>query len=447
MRSILALAACLLPMLVASAAPPKGSPAYDARVRSGRAPAYFDRANLGRDPVLSATAALLMDAGTGKVLWARNADARRFPASTTKILTGLLFAESSTPAEQVKCTNSRIANIGESTLNVKVGETFSADDLLKGLLLRSANDGAVVIAEHVSGSTAEFARRMNDRAQRIGAVHSHFTNPHGLHDPGHWTTARDLALIAREALRNPRFGAIVKHPVATIERSLSKDRRLVAKAKRLFYDKVPGADGVKTGYTRPAGHCFVGSATRDGRRLIAVVLGAKRSACSETIPLIEWGFRRFPAHRIAGQGDPVGSIAVDGGDRERVRVRLGASIAYSWDRFDAMPEAKPVLIPFKRSAPVRVGDVVGRYAVRIGAENTVEVPLIATDSVGVRQGAHRAAMLPAWMLGGGIGLGLLVRWRHGRRRRRGAFAQGSRSRGSRFAARRGSHDRRGTRRG
>ncbi len=427
----------------ALAAPPRGSAAYDARVRAGKAPAYFDRTNLGREPVLSASSALLMDASSGQVLWARNADARRFPASTTKILTGLLFAEASRPEDRVTCRNPRIGDIGESSLNVKPGESFSADDLLKGMLLRSANDGAVVIAEHVAGSSTAFADLMNARAKRIGATRSHFTNPHGLHDPAHFTTARDLALIAREALKNTRFKAIVRNPVATIRRTASTDRRLVAKAKHLFYDKVPGADGVKTGYTRPAGNCFVGSATRGGRRLIAVVLGAKRSACTETIPLIEWGFRRFRGRTLAREGEVVGNVEVIDGLEPRVSARTAAPVSISWDRLERMPEIRAAIHPGRPKAPIHVGDPVGIYEVVIGDKVAASVPLLATTDLRATPPHRNGYALPASVLGGGIGLGLLVRWRHGRRRYRGAFAQSARRRRRRVPTDRGGVDRGG----
>ncbi|MFM7186712.1 MAG: D-alanyl-D-alanine carboxypeptidase family protein, partial [Armatimonadota bacterium] len=161
----------------------------------------------------------VFDANTGQLLWQVNGNKRCYPASTTKILTGLLFAEATPADELVFCKNKQISSVGESSLNIKYNEAFVAEDLLRGFLLKSANDAGVVIAEHVDGSTAKFAARMNDRAKQAGAINSHFVNPHGLHNPEHYTTAIDLGRIAMEALRNPRFAEMVEKPSAVIQSS------------------------------------------------------------------------------------------------------------------------------------------------------------------------------------------------------------------------------------
>jgi len=412
------------------------------RVLSGRSPAFYDPKNLGREPVLSASSALLMDDATGEVLWSRNPDTKRYPASTTKILTGLLLAELVPADATVVCNDPLIGDVGESSLNIKPGESFPADDLLKGFLLRSANDAGVVIAQHIDGSVATFAKRMNDRARDLGATRSHFVNPHGLHDPQHFSTARDLAILARAALRNPRFAEAVRDPATTIRRSISDDRRVVAKSKRLFYDKVPGADGVKTGYTRPAGHCFVGSATRGGRRLIAVILGAKSSACQETIPLIEWGFRRFPSKKLLSAGERVGSIPVSGGKSADVGVETAAILRLPYDSRLPLPQVRTRIVSKPVRAPVRKGDTVGELVVSTEGKVRVRVPLVASGTVAASPLA-KASRHGAWMgIGGGICAGLLIRWRHGRRQRRRAFAKGSRHRWSGVTTDRRGDDRR-----
>lgn len=428
----------------ASAGPPRKAPVRNpALVKAGRAPAYYDPAHLEREPVLSASAALVMDYDTGEVLWARNPDARRYPASTTKILTALLFVENVPPDEIVACNDAAIGKVGESSLHIKPGERFPAEDLLKGFLLRSANDGGVVIAQRVAGSVPRFAQRMNARAAELGATHSHFVNPHGLHDPAHVTTARDLAILARAAMANERFAAAVRTPSATIRRSISGDRRVVAKSKRLFYDKVPGADGIKTGYTRPAGHCFVGSATRDGRRLIAVILGAKSSACQETIPLLEWGFRRFPSRVAASAGQPVGAVAIRGGATPTVAGRLSAPLRVVSDRIRGEGEVALAVEPQGARAPIRPGDTIARYVARRDSRVVAAVDVVAAGAVEAK--SVSATVGGPWAMGllfGGAGCGLLIRWRHGRRRSASAAAQGARRRRSRVAADSRSVDRR-----
>ena len=213
-------------------------------MKAGKLPGYYTKADLSKPPVLSAPSALLMEYDTGEVLYASGADIKRYPASTTKILTGLLFAENTKPDDIVTCNDPSVVNIEPSSLRIKPGERFRAEQLLYGFLLRSANDGAVVIAEHVAGSVASFSTKMNARAAELGAVNSHFVNPHGLHNPEHYTTARDLALIARAALQNPRFTDAVGTPKRTISRSISAFAFCIAAVSLLLEARVLGAGTV-----------------------------------------------------------------------------------------------------------------------------------------------------------------------------------------------------------
>jgi D-alanyl-D-alanine carboxypeptidase (penicillin-binding protein 5/6) len=415
----LALAAALLLTTGVAAKPPvrdkkapiaPQSPA--ALVRIGKRPAFFDPSDLSKPPVISATAAVLMDYDTGEILWSVNPDARRYPASTTKILTALLLIENTAPDETVTCNDANITQVGESTLHVKPGEAFPAQDLVCGFLLRSGNDAGVLIAEHVGGSVRSFAERMNARAQALGASRSHFVNPHGLHDPQHYTTAHDLAMIARAAMQNPRFEAAVREPRRVIERSINKtDRVITAKSKKLFYDRFPGADGIKTGYTRPAGHCFVGSATRDGRRLIAVALDAKVSACADVIPILSWGFRRFPTQELAPAGAVEGRGRIDGGTRSDVALTTSAPLRAARDVLGSAATARieSVLV----TAPVAPGQEIGRLVAERDGREVASVPLLAAEAVPVAP-LRRAGSFPLLgVLGiGTVGL-LLVRYGHG----------------------------------
>lgn len=353
-------------------------------VLRGKRPAFFDPNDLNKSPVLSAPSALLMDADTGQVLWEKNADVRRAPASTTKILTGLLLIEHSQPGDIVTVMDPKIRLIEPSSLHLKPWEKLSSEDLLYGLMLRSANDGAVVIAQHVAGSVPRFADLMNQRARELGATNSNFVTPNGLPAQNHYSTARDLALIARAALTNPRFADAVGTPRRTIQRSKNgADVVVVTKAKK-FFAAFPGADGVKTGYTRAAGHCFVGSATRDGRRLLSVVLGSRVSAIGDTVPLLSWGFQRFPAAIVARKGDVVGPVRVAGGREGEVPATAARDLRVSTDRLAPVPpqvSSEIVADDPPAVAPIAPGQEVGRLVAKVNGAEVAGVPLLAAQTV------------------------------------------------------------------
>lgn len=255
------------------------------------------------DPAaVSSVAAILIDEASGQVLFEKRADQKMYPASTTKILTSLLLIEHCRLEEKVTAP-ADIEKVGEATLHLKPGEKLGLDHLLVGILLRSGNDAAATGAIHASGSIEAFAKLMNDRAAQIGCKNSHFMNPHGLHDKEHYTTARDLALIAREAMRYPEFREIVRGRKAVIERQPGQTDTLIVSRNKYLGDD-PTADGIKTGFTKPAGMCFVGSATRNGYRLISVVMKSDDWR-SDTKDLIDWGFKTFSPARLVEAGKPL----------------------------------------------------------------------------------------------------------------------------------------------
>ncbi|MCW5943023.1 MAG: D-alanyl-D-alanine carboxypeptidase [Fimbriimonadaceae bacterium] len=255
-------------------------------------------------PTVTAQSAIAIDAESGRVLWEKDADTIRYPASTTKILTALLVLER-LPLDEVLTAPKEVEGVGGSSLYMLPGERLTVRDALYAILLRSANDVCVTVACRISGSVDKFAELMNERAKSIGCEHTHFHNPHGLNDAEHTTTARDLALIAREAMKHPLFAKIVRTPKFEISRpTVPQDQVLVSKNKWIRDD--PTADGIKTGYTEPAGKCFVGSATREGFRVITVVLKSENWEV-DTANLMAWTYARHERRALVQAGDPLGS--------------------------------------------------------------------------------------------------------------------------------------------
>ena len=390
-------------------------------VSAGRLPPFYNPDNLAMLPVLSAPSAIIVDAETGQVLFEKNADKRRPIASTTKIMTALLFIEHTRPEDIVTCNDANITKIEESSLHIKPGEKFTAENLLYGFLLRSGNDAGVVIAQHVGGSVAGFADLMNARAAEIGCTDSHFVNPHGLTVPEHYSSARDLSRIARVAMHNSRFAEAVRLPVRTIERSINKgDVHIVSRMKRRFHEKFPGADGIKTGNTQAAGYCFVGSATRDDHRLISVVLGARGgSSIDDTCVLQGWAFRRFAITVLAKKGEPVGQVLVKNGAIQNVVAVAPDDIKALADSLsrDATPLTMQFVPETTLVAPVAKDAVVGQVRVMQGETMLTETKAIAKNEVGIAPlqaavggisgGAWQA---PAFATLGGLSLSLIL-WR------------------------------------
>jgi D-alanyl-D-alanine carboxypeptidase (penicillin-binding protein 5/6) len=275
-------------------------------------------------PQVQARAAILMDAETRQVLYAKNAHKPLPPASITKVMTAILVLERCDLDAVVKASE-RAVNTKASSMHLRVGEEVKVRDLLYALMLRSANDAAVALAEHAAGSVEAFAQLMNEKAKSLGAKHTHFVNPHGLHDPRHLSTAYDLALITRYAMQNETFRAIVNAPYYIVSRSMNQDDLwMVNKAK--FLQEYPYAEGVKTGYTNQAGYCFAGSAYRDGRRLITVVLNSPQRV-ADTIALMEHGFNDWERMELPA-GMAVGEAQVENGVEERTPLRLAQTLRW-----------------------------------------------------------------------------------------------------------------------
>jgi D-alanyl-D-alanine carboxypeptidase (penicillin-binding protein 5/6) len=249
------------------------------------------------DADLTARAAVLMDASTGKILYQKDPDLRLPPASTTKVVTAILALESGRKLTESITVSKAATRVPASKLYLRAGQTITIEHLLYGILLSSANDASMVLAEGLAGSVERYTELMTKKAHDLGAVNSHFINPHGLTAPDHFSTARDLALIFRYAMKNPIFREIVQTKISSVtSNGIVKKRRVarrisVRNHNRLLWN-FDGAIGGKTGYTHAAQKCFVGAVTRNGVTLIVSILGA-RDQWGDTKKLLEYGFDNY----------------------------------------------------------------------------------------------------------------------------------------------------------
>jgi len=239
-------------------------------------------------PSISARAAFLMDATTGEVLYEKNPDLPLPPASTTKVMTAIIALENSNLDAMVRATH-EASRVQPCKIEVRPGEKWCMGDLLRCILLNSANDASVVVAEGTAGSVKNFTHLMNLKAKEIGALNSHFANPHGLDQKDHYSTARDLVLIFKYAMTNPIFRELVQIESMTIR---GPNQRLIyLRNHNKLLGRFEGMLGGKTGYTRRAGKCFVGEARRNGKVLLVSVLGSQNHFRDVTI-LLNYGFNQ-----------------------------------------------------------------------------------------------------------------------------------------------------------
>jgi D-alanyl-D-alanine carboxypeptidase len=310
-------------------------------------------------PQISAASAVLAELSSGQVLYAKDPRARRSIASLTKIMTALLTLERADPGEIVTVRPDAVLSDrgGIAALGLEAGERISVADLLDALMLQSANDAAIALADHVGGSEARFVRIMNRRAARLGMERTHFRSPNGLDDRGS-STAQDLVTLTRAAYRTQGFAPVVAQLHASVPAPDGSSRELQNRNAMLWL--YPGAIGVKTGYTSTAGYCVVAVAERDGRTLVAVVLGAPGDAFSDAAALLDHGFAAFEEHTFVEAGEPSGVVSLIGG---AVPVETGARLVALveitaledvHERIEVDPEAAYPPSPGARVATLRI---------------------------------------------------------------------------------------------
>ena len=330
---------------------------------------------------VDAESAILIDVSSGRILYEKNANQERPMASVTKITTAILALEKGNLESIVKVSK-LAAETGEASIWLEEGEEHSLEDLLFALMLKSANDSAVAIAEHVGGSVEEFAKMMTNRAKELGANNTNYKNPHGLHDPDHYTTAHDLAVITRHALLNiPKFREIITTGKRTMAWEGNDWDRILINHNKLL-NRYEGADGVKTGFTSEAGRTFVGSATRNGLQLVAVVMNTP-DIYADSSRLLDYGFDNFEAISIVTKSEFEKTLPVSNNTKS-VRVGIKRDLVMSLAKGE---ESKVKLIediPSAVKGPIKKGDRVGQLVLQFKDQQLATVPVYALEQVGAK---------------------------------------------------------------
>lgn len=318
------------------------------------------------EPVLSAEAAVLMDASTGRVLYERNADDKRLIASITKIMTALVALERADDLEKKVTITKEWASVEGSSMYLKEGDVVSLRGLLYGLLLNSGNDAATALACSIAGDEVTFVSWMNEYADAFGMADTHFTNPHGLDADDHYSTAYDMALLMVEAMENETF------------REISGTRYVEIDGFELYYhnkllNKYKYCISGKTGYTAAAGRTLVTASEKDGRLLVAVTLTAPDD-WNDHIKLYEYGFNYFPLSELCERGSCIATVALAGTGQA---VPVYCVDTLTWLVKPGESVQRILYLPDEITTGVTKGAVIGRVVYRVDGENTGSTLLIA----------------------------------------------------------------------
>ena len=337
-------------------------------------------------PAVTGAAWVLMDYASGQILAGENVDQRVEPASITKVLTSYVIAAEMKagkvkPDDQVMMTENAWRKGGAGTdgsySGFPVNQTAPLLEMEKGMVVQSGNDAAIALAEHVAGSEDAFAALMNAYAKRIGMANSHFVNSHGLSDPEHYSTPRDLALLGRAMARDfPEeyaYNAIKEFTVGPITQ---RNRNLL-----LWRD--PSVDGIKTGHHSGAGYCLLASAKRGDQRLVSVVMGSTSEAqrATDSLALLNWGFRFHETHRLYDAGKAISTQKVWKGRENEVQLGVAAPLLVSLPR-GKYAQLKPSMdVPKTLVAPIAKGQAIGKVRVELDGKVVAERPLVALEAV------------------------------------------------------------------
>ncbi len=328
---------------------------------------------------INAKSAVLMDADSGRVLYEKNSHQRLPQASTTKITSAILALERGNLQDQI-VVSKYAAEIGEAGIWLETGEKLTLEQLVYAMLLNSANDASTAVAEHIAGSEANFVRMMNSFARDIGAKDTHYVNPHGLDAENHYSSAYDLALLGRHAMQHEVFETIVATRTKVIPWEGHEWSRMLTN-KNIFIDKpdfYPGADGIKNGFTTPAGYCLVASATRDGMRLIAVVMNCP-GATEEVKKMFDYGFNNYQRTLLFSQGEFVKNVSLN--NDVELELITGEPFYAALKEEEAALLNSKVTVPENLCLPIEKGRVCGKAICMVDGKAIGMVNLVAAESV------------------------------------------------------------------
>lgn len=348
-------------------------------------------------PVILSESAVLIDGVTGTVLTQKNADKKMYPASLTKIMTAILALEKGKLTDVITVDDDTPFEIDGSHIALEPGEILTLKDLLYALMLPSANDAASVIAKHYGGSLENFVKLMNEKAKEIGAYNTNFTNPHGLHDTNHYSTAADLALITKYAMGNETFRKIVSTTKYEIQTTNKKNEpRYFTNLNKLIYNTsynqivVDGvyvspyyeyATGAKTGYTPQAGNCLVATAKKDGTELIAVTMkGISLEMYQDAHNLFNLGFEEYVNAKLAGKNTFIKNIKISNGDSKEISLITESDLTALVEK-NSLDNIKSNIYIDEISLPIEKNQIVGKIEYTLDSEVIGTVNLISPISV------------------------------------------------------------------
>lgn len=338
-------------------------------------------------PDIKAKGAVLIEQDSGRVLYEKNAYEPLAMASTTKIMTCILAIEKGN-LDDIVTASKRASCAPPVKLHLKVGEKQRLGDLLYALMLQSDNDVAVAVAEHIGGSVEEFCQMMTEKAREIGAEHTSFKTPNGLDAEGHYASAYDMALIGAYALKNPEFVKIVTTELISIPTvELRESNRHDLQNKNRFIYSYAGSNGIKTGFTNKAGHCFVGGAKKNDMQLIAVALGSgwgkrgRTQKYTDVINMMNYGFKNYEKVVLVEPEEQAAVVPVQKALIKEVKLSCPGQIVFPLTETEKQQVEVKKVIPAEIVAPVKAGDEVGEIQVICNGVTLAKTPLTVKEDV------------------------------------------------------------------